>query len=465
MNNNFQELVLSLPLTEEVFDKLATAENRPALRANTALSRRQWFVLWEKDLPADQAAQMLDHDLDREQVETVLASERRGTVLLSLFRRPLLDKEQQERALAAAKGSTFAPMVMQTKHLDPALRSVAAERLVGTDRLEWIAVHQSEYDDDAAFEAITETVASKLPLRDLRTLNQTLGKIIASRPGLVHRLASQDPVPAQLRTALASSRLLLEESDQMNLFADREDSKFAALAFVANPVAYEAPVRSLIDHEEPEVRNAVRKRLDQKTFERVSLPYDQVEDPAQLQRLLRRCLPGIYRSEGRPADLAVLALNDRIELDDARKVFDTLSFVSLDTVSASMLNTALAHLAQRLGAQAPDQRFDGGFWDREDVSCRAYQSEHFAWMLSPHDRPWEGVDFAALVQTHPVDLDKRIGASTLAHVVYEDRVGLHLWLVHTLGLNPVHWEMMLNLSKTHLGSLATLTKAAKRLTR
>lgn len=465
MNNNFQELVLSLPLTEEVFDKLATAENRPALRANAALSKRQWFVLWEKDLPADQAAQMLEHDLDREQVEAVLASERRGTVLLSLFRRPLLDKEQQERALAAAKGTTFAPLVMQSKHLDPALRIVAAERLVGTDRLEWIAVHQSDYDDDAAFEAITAVVATKVPLRDMRALNQTLGKIIASRPDLVHRLASQDPLPAQLRTALASSRLLLEESDQVNLFVDREDSKFAALAFVANPVAHEAPIRSLADHEDADVRAAVRKRLDQKVFERVSLPYDQVEDPAQLQRLLRRCLPGIYRPGGRPADLAVLALNDRIELADAQKVFDTLVSASLDTVSSSMLDTALAHLAKRLGLDAPAPRFDGGFWDREDVSYQTYLPKGFAWMLSPHERPWEGVDFDALVRNHPVDLDKRIGASTLANVVYEDRVGLHLWLVHTLGLTPAYWEMLLNLSKTHLGSLSTLTKAAKRLAR
>lgn len=465
MNNKFQELVLSLPLTEEVFNKLATAENRPALRASTALSKRQWFALWEKDLPADQAAQMLENDLDREQVEAVLASERRGTVLLSLFRRPLLDKEQQERALAAAKGTTFAPLVMQTKHLDPALRIVAAERLVGTDRLEWIAVHQAEYDDDAAFEAITNTVASKLPLRDMRTLNQTVGKIIASRPDLVHRLASQDPVPSQLRTALASSRLLLEESDQVNLFADREDSKFAALAFVANPVAYEAPIRSLADHEDAEVRTAVRKRLDQPVFERVSLPYDQVEDPAQLQRLLRRCLPGIYRPGGRPADLAALALNDRLELVDAQKVFDTLATASLETVSALMLDTALAHLAKRLGVEIPAPSFDGGFWDRTDVSYRVYQPHGFAWILSPHDRPWVGVDFAALMESHSVDLDKRIGASTLAHVVYEDRVGLHLWLVRTLGLDPVHWEMMLNLSKTHLGSLETLTKAAKRLAR
>jgi hypothetical protein len=465
MNNEFQELVLSLPLTEEVFDKLATPENLAALRASTVLSKRQWFVLWEKDLPADQAAQMLENDLDREQIEAVLASERRGTVLLSLFRRPLLDKEQQERALDAAKGTTFVPLVMQTKYLDPALRIAAAERLVGIDRLEWIAVHQAKYDDDAVFEAIIDTVASKLPLRDMRNLNQTVGKLIASRPDLVHRLASQDPVPSQLQTALASSRLLIEEVDQMNLFADQKDSKFAALAFVANPVAYEAPVRSLADHEDAEVRAAVRKRLDRPVFERVTLPYDQVEDPAQLQRLLRRCLPGIYRPSGRPADLAALALNDRLDLVDAQKVFDVLITASLETVPALMLDTALAHLAKRLGVETPTPRLDGGFWDREDVSYRVYQPKVFAWILSPQDRPWIGVDFAALMKSHSDDLDKRIGARTLTNVVCEDPVRLHLWLVHALGLDPAHWEMMFNLSKKHLGSLETLTKSAKRLTR
>lgn len=465
MNNEFKEVVLSLPLTEEVFDKLATANNRTALRSSASLTKRQWVSLWDKDLPAELAARMIENDMDREQVEAVLAFEQRGTVLLSLFRRALLDEEQQGRALAAAKGTTFVPLVMQSKSLSPALRLAAAERLVGTDRLEWIAVHHSAYDDDVVFEAFTDAVASKVPLRDLRTLNQTVGKIIASRPGLVHRLASQDIVPHQLRTALASSRHLVEESDQVNLFATMEDSKFAALAFVANPVAHEAPVRALADHEDAEVRSAVRKRLDQKEFDRVSLPYDQVVDPAQLQRLLRRSLPNTYRQEGRPADLAILALNDKISLIDAKKVFDALYAASLDTVSASMLDTALVHLAKRLGVQPPALRIDGGFWDRDGVSYRLFQIPPLVWALPSQDRSWESIDLAALVESYPVDLAERIGGSKLANVVYEDRAGLHLWLVHKLGNIPAHWEMMLNLSKTHLGTLTALITAAQRLVR
>lgn len=464
MNNPFQELVLSLPLTEEVFDKLATAENRPLLRASTALSKRQWFCLWEKNLPSDQAALMVGHDLDADQAKIVIEDERRGSVLLLLFHRPILDKDQQELVLRRAKGSTFPALVMRTDHLDPSLLSVAAERLTGVERLEWIAGNLGTFDDESAFAAVIDAVSEDISIRDMRSLNRSVGKIIATRPGLVSRLASQVPVPTQLRTALASSRHLVKESDQANLFADLEDSKFAALAFVANPVAHESLVRNLATHDSPEVRVAAKKRLEP-DFHRVDTPFESVSDPSTFARLLRRCLPSTFRPEGRPVDLAALALNDLLDLDSARKVFDLLEFCDLSSAPVASVNEALSHLAKRLGIEPPPPRTEPGFWVASTSPRWPYRPLRYEWVLSPKDRPWSGVDTAALLAEYPLDFDRTLAQRTLANVVYADRVGLHLYLVHSLGLDPVRWELLLGLSKTHLGSLETLVKAARTLAR
>lgn len=460
MNNPFHELVLTLPLTEEVFDKVNTAANRTALRASTTLSKRQWLLLWEKNLPIHEACQLLEYDLDAEQLETVLDTERRSSALLCLLRRQILDKDTQMRIARQAKGDSFASHALQTGRLDEEVVLTLADRLKGVDRLEWIACNHETYDDDAMFDSVVESTGGKLPLRDMRSLNQSVGKMISLRPGLVSRLASLDPLPSQLRTSLASSRFLTEEEDQVKVFADLEDSKFAALAFVANPVACESVVSSLASHGSSEVRQAVVKRLA-KGFKRISQPYEQLSDPDEIAWVLRRSLPSAFRSEGRPADLCALALNDNLSLEDALVVFESLSRCSLDTVTAVQLNAARVHLAERLERLAPEPVEESGFWN-QDLVIHRYPQLRYDWVLSPTLRPWSGVDVASLVDAYPVSLHQ-IEAYSLAQISYGDRVGLHLWLVHRLGLDPTQWELLLNLSKSHLGSLGKLIMAVKRL--
>lgn len=460
MNNPFHELVLTMPLTEEVFDKVNTAANRSALRSSTTLSKRQWLLLWEKNLPVHEACQLLEYDLDAEQLETVLTTERRSSPLLCLLRRQVLDKDTQLRITQLAKGDSFATHALQTGRLHEEVIPVMADRLKGVDRLEWIACNHATHDDDAVYDAVVEATDKKLPLRDMRSLNQSIGKIISLRPGLVSRLVSMDPLPAQLRTPLASSRFLTEEADQVKVFADPEDSKFAALAFVANPVACESVVSTLASHEASEVRQAVAKRLNN-GFKRVSLPYEQISDPDEVAWVLRRSLPSAFRLEGRPADLAALALNDNLSLEDANTVFEALSRSSLDMVTAAQLNAARAHLAKRLERLEPETVEESGFWNRPVLSSH-YPQLRYDWVLSPTVRPWSDIDVASLVDSYPTTLSQLENYS-LAQSSYGDRVGLHLWLVHRIGLEPAQWELLLNLSKSHLGSLGKLIMAVKRL--
>lgn len=464
MNNTFHDLVLSLPMTDEVFDKLNTAANKTSLRQNKHLTRHQFASLWEKNLPAVESASLVDRDLDPDQVELVLSSERRGSVLLSLFRNKQLDRDQQEKCLKVATGSTFASTVMSSGNLDESVLKIAAAKLDGVPRLEWCASHLSDFDDDQLYDVIETVSSSGLAVRDMRSFNIVTAKLFAARPHLVGKFASSESIPAPLLTTLASSRFLTDLDWQKRTFsgASDEDTEFAALAFVANPVAHEEVVRSLSSHTSHKVQSAVSKRLSEK-FVRVDVDYEQVSDDQTLSRILRRSLPNQYRSIGRPGDLVALAYNGNLEEKDAVKVFETLQGTPTEYCSADQLNAAVEHLAKRLSVPAPAPKVETGFWDRSYAPYRSYPTEP-AFMLLPSARPWSKETIEALAACHAAELEK-VAAMPLAQVVYASRPALHLYLVHAVGLDPRRWELLVNLSSSHHGTVSRLVMATVKLAR
>ncbi len=464
MNNSFHDLVLSLPLTDEVFDKLNTAANRSALRKNRHLTKHQFTALWEKNLPADEAASLVDRPLDADQIDLVLASERRGTVLLSLFRRPQLTREQQEKCVSVATGSTFASMAMTSRFIHPDVLPVAAKHLDGVNRLEWCAAHLGDFDDDQIHDALIEVCNAKLPVRDMRSFNQTAAKILFARPALVAKIASLEEIPVALLTTLAGSRFLTEIEHQRKLFAsaNEEETEFAALAFAANPVAHEEVVRSLQNHRSPKVTSAVAKRLSE-PFVTLPSAFESIEDPSEISRLLRRCLPNQYRSYGRPGDLVALATNEHLSAPDGLKVFNALSSCPTDLCSADQLNAALRHLAERFSLDLPAEKVEIGFWTTSRAPYTIFEDSS-TWILDPGHRPWQIEDTETLTAFHRTELD-RLASMSLAQIIYANKPMVHLYLVLNLGLEPSRWEMLLSLSGSHLGSLSRLVMATIKLAR
>jgi hypothetical protein len=463
VNNMFHDLVLSLPMTDEVFDKLNTASNRASLRQNQHLTAHQFAALWEKNLPAAEAASMIDRPLEPEQIDMILAAERRGTVLYSLFRRNQLDRTQQETCVKSATGSTFPTVIMITGNVHPEILPMVAEKLEGVDRLEWCAAHLSMYNDTELEATIRKVCGARLHLRTMRAFNVVTAKIFSARPTLVPTFASSEDIPSPLLTTLASSRFLTQLEHQRALFsAVHDDTEFAALAFVANPVAHEEVVRSLAGHDSAKVRDAVARRLAE-TFTRVEQAYESVSDEATLNRLLRRCLPNQYRSAGRPSDLVALAFNPNLSASSAEKVFDTLNWCSSEVCTAEQLNAALKHLADRFGLVLGETKVETGFWIPSQV-LRPSTPNSQPWALDPSQRPWSPEYIESASAAHQAETSQ-IAAMSLPHVTYASRSALHLYLVASLGTNPARWEMLVNLSSSHHGTLSRLVMATIKLAR
>lgn len=458
MNESFKDSVLSFPLTDDVFDRVATIEHRPGLRMNKHLTKHQWNTLWEPNLPAAEAASMLDRVLDAEQIDTVLSSEKRGTVLIALFRRDMCTEAQQRVAITNAKGSTFPAMVMQTSTLHPNLLSLAAERLEGVEKLEWCAAYAGLHTEDELFDVLTSAV-SDVSIREMKSFNRLVGKIITASPGLIERIFALDPFPSALKTVLAGSRFTDRLEWQERIFAAGEDDEFAGLALSANPVAYESVLRTLCDHSAQRVRAAAAKRFDT-TFRRVAEAFETVSDADDLNWLLRRALPNQYRPDGRITDLVALALNPNIDLITVEKIDDALDGVPPGAVPATTLNTARAVLADRLSRPAPEPSVESGFWT---ARSHPYRTEPMHWILDPAARPWDGIDTEVLLAEHSHLAN--VGSVEMYRAVYLEPKLLHLYLVHELGNHPHRWEMLLSLAKTHHGKLSKLIMATKRLTR
>jgi hypothetical protein len=465
VNNSFKELVLSMPHSDEIFDRLNTVENKTGLRSNEALTKYQWMRLWEKGLPASEAAALLNNDLDEGQVELVLRTEKRGSVLSSLFRKDLLSAEQQVRAVSSASGSSFAALVMATPFFKEECLFEAAKFLDGLDKLEWMLANADSYKEQEIFDVLMEVAGKKLPIREIKSFNRLVSKAFAVRPGLLDQVFSTGSIPGLLKTSIASSRWLVSLKNQ-EVLRDGfgSDDEFAALAFVANPVVDDSVIEPLATHASEKVKAAVLRRKKYPA-QRVSEPFESVSDKDTLERLLRRCLPNQYRFEGRPSDLTALALNDNVDQESAQKIFEALRYADSATVPAKSINDARSHLAKRLNLTCPDPVKETGFWNDKPVFSVSSMIPR-VWTLSPHNRPWSDdyIDKAhESAQTNP--RFNQIPGSSLEVLTYMPRSEVHVYLYHELGNIPNRWELMLNLSKSHLGSLEKLIMAAKRLAR
>lgn len=469
MFHTFVIQVLGLPLTDEVFDQLNTAAYKPHLRLSRNLTPRQWDLVWEKNLPVRDATNLADYDLTDVQLERLLREERRGSVLAPQFYRPNLSSAEQYTILTTAKGSQYVYHALRSPYFDHKHLSTAARHFRGTERIEWCAAHHSISDDEAlAAIMYCDTDQGLRSTRNVTEFAEAYTKIITARPQLVPKIfdASAESSYTAGIVQLATSRFLTDRSHQERVI-ELSTFDYAAMAFVANPVVDIDLVQQFATHRSPEVQDAVNRRLVQYP-DAVRTPYDAIEDPATLERLVRRSMPTTRRPQGRPCDLVALAVNPNLTNPMAKMVYAALIRTTSRQAPASLVNAGLDALEARLTQKHPAPRLiESGFWTA--VLAQPVSRAEFYWSTERYRLPlevrsWdEATRLAAYTEIPKEQLDLyRTVEINDWRIQSKD---LHAYLVYHLENNPRRWETLCGLAPSHLGSVETLVSAARRLAR
>lgn len=454
---SFKQIILRhAPLTDPVFDRLNASTNRTHLCQNKHLTTRQWYALWREKLPAEQAVTLVTRPLDTDQCDLVLATEHRSSVIGALLTCNELNVNQCDVLLQHKPGGSVVRALMRATYLDDATRARVAQYLTGVDRLDW-CVNSGVSNETETLAAIQmcDSVKSEMWRR-----SQLVTKALYTFPNIVNALFDLDELPESAQVALAGSHLVVDEAKQYRLASC--DNEFVALALVANPVLHDA-VLDAVTHESPKVATAVRNRKG-RTTARIATSFASVDDPEQLNWLLRRSLPSSFKPDGRQNDLVAIALNPNLSPEDARRVFESIGGTM--SVPAKAVNAALTYLADQLSCPPPTHRRDEGFWQETDrhvgyASPLAAPAAPFA--LDPDVRPWTTEYVHAVAAEIPTMLREAVLATKIPELQYKNPDVVCTLLMEALGAHPDRIELACTLSNSHLGDFAGLLSAVRKL--
>jgi hypothetical protein len=456
------------PLPPAVFDHFVNNKSaRSHLRFNPHLARDHWIRLWEPKLPADEACHLCLHVLDAEQIDLVLASERRSGVVGNVFACSKPDAAQQRRALERVSGKDFPVRVLSAPGFDASNFELAASKLPGPGRLTYL-VHAGTAEAVVAALVGIEELWGTSPRHLIRKRNQAvtyaLHNIDGVFAGVMAAARVAGSVPEPLRSPLAGCRLLTDASDQhlvLGLTPDATDGagadEYPALALAANPVADTTLVDKLRRHPSYRVRDAVSRRLNTGAVP-ITTPYESIAEVSQLVWALRRSLPNNYRPDGRLVDLVALAHNPLVVADNATRVYQGLidayhSGRALDAVSAESFNAAVAALAAREPSCEPVSVSEPSIHERLSETYYSYAQRRCL-------VPAPAADHEPSLDT--LERHRRINTE---QATYWSAAQTFELLNTEFGDSPAKWELAFNLAKTHRGTLGQLCEAVNRMAR
>lgn len=464
------ETFFNMPFEDDVFEALNTAPHRPYLQKNHYLTPTQWDAMWEKKLPARTAFRLCGHKLTEEQVERVLAEEKRGSCLAQLFDTVDLSPAQQKHIITTARGSQFIYQVVHSPQFYRPLLMDAARHFRGTERLEWIASNSGHYttaDAVAAYMRCEQPEGYRL-IRDIGYFAATLTKVLTTYPDATTTIVAAPLPDSEYRPGLvqlAASRYLTSSDDQRRVQEWSANVEYARLALVSNPVVAIDIVESHTDDPSPKVRSVVSNRLTKRPYS-VTDPYEEAPEE-HLAWLLARSLPSVHREKGRPWDLPPLAHNPHLSEHNAHRVYTALRLADPRTISVAHANRALTHLEKTFSIQPRPALVETGFWDREGVLYASAASRRSpAWYLDPASRPWSSSDRQRAAATIDESMRHTFSQSIeeLLYVHPSSVPAIHAYLTVELP-TPESWAMLMQLLPTHHGSLEQLVRAAKILSR
>jgi hypothetical protein len=474
-SNGFLRFLLTMPMTDEVFNALATSEHMDMLRTSHWLTESQWDVCWQKNLPSHIAEGLADYELTPAQLAKLLKEEKRGSVLVHQFRSAQLTSDEQLKILTTAKGSQYVYAALASGNFDPQHIEVASRHFRGIERLNWISLRGSLTVTDAeALEALVYFGTSNgyRHLRNLQAYMDAVTRLLNERPHLIGDICSMEEFCLPLIMPLAPSRLIFKREHQERLVEVlKTQSSGELLAFVANPVVLPEMFKQFEQHEDERVRKTIARRLSNHGDTVVSHEFSDLSDLNEIEWVLRRALPTDTRPWGRPHDLVLLGVNENLHRTQATRIHAALRKVDFSTghptsFTMSAYDQAMDSLADRFNLPRLAKVAEEGFWERLMSGKTGTWYKRFSfepeYLLDPRNRPWSPEQVAQAYQALPTAHLESIETGDLT-IWTIPQASAHVYMIHHLGSNTRAWQLLASLAPKHLGSLAKLVSAAKRL--
>lgn len=453
MTNDFRlsnRLVAAAQLPDEAQRALeAVALRIPSLREslsqNALLSEEAWMDLYQrKPLPkAGAATALVSRPLSKEQRLHVLDVDRRPAVLAALVEHNALDVDEQQLVIdSKGFGPKLAAILVSEPWMDAGLRKTMALAAQGQVLLDLLADSTPEqFSTEEASELLSrfsewgpsmDEGSSRGKGQRARSLIRLLGR----RPDLLPAAVAAGQHPSVVAAAAGCVHLtdvalqyaaaglsptgepLVPEAELYRLFTDRE---YALMALVNNPptslevvaaVERLAAAKDMYRLAESASGRARRRPTA------ITVPYDQISDPEELNWLLRRAIPNLeYQTKARPFELAALARNPHLQRSDAEQVAQWLDTTYCVEVLGDELLPALKALQARPDARTewlPSviQRLEDGTYRSEEPWFPRHEEPLAATLVM--GRPLRSLEWDMDLNQTLIHVAARLGASTSA---------------------------------------------------
>lgn len=342
------------------------AELVPHLASNgyTELEEDVWYSLYsiKPVVKADVALELVSRRLTRGQIQFVLRNEKRSTVLTSLLRHHLLEREEIELGLSSKSASVIADalcesglLLDETQPYD--LRSAVAKASSFKFQLQWLATaSQATEQDIAVFLAAQQTTAKLTRLSKMDRISAA--QIVEKFPSSVSLMVKETLSISFLQLACGSRRITdldhQKEAVQTAVKYSAEDSNgsdFALVALVNNPVCHTEVIENVatLNAFERASQAASRRLSKMDTQAPVMVTYENVTEDASLEWLVRRASSfsnkyGDY-TPPKPFELCAIARNPNLTTEQLKRVKSEMANTWVcEVVGFEVFNAAAAAL-------------------------------------------------------------------------------------------------------------------------
>lgn len=342
------------------------AELAPHLASNgyTELEEDVWYSLYsvKPAVKADVALELVSRRLTRGQIQFVLRNEKRSTVLTSLLRHHLLEREEIELGLLSKNVSVIADALCESGFvLDETqpydLRAAVAKASSFKHQLQWLATTSQATEQDVT-SFLTAQQNDTKPTRLSKTERMSAAQIVEKFPSAVALMVDGTLSTSFLQLACGSRRITnLDHQKEAVQTAvkrsagDSNGSDFALVALVNNPVCHTEVIENVatLNAFERASQAASRRLLKMDTQAPVMVTYENVTEDAALEWLVRRATSfsnkyGDY-TPPKPFELCALARNSNLTVEQQNRVKSEMSNTWVcEVVGLEIFNVAAAAL-------------------------------------------------------------------------------------------------------------------------
>lgn len=311
------------------------------LAANSSLCDALWLTIWGPKRPAvSRAKSLVSRELSAALRKHVIEKETRSTVLSEFVKYNELTTDEQFCLIAAG---TAQEALLNVPWLAGDLRASMVLKVGGEFLLQQIAVFPVDrYSDDFVSSHIIDNMR-EYAFKPSKSISRNLKLIFGRRPEIIDMVMPY--AQRNVLTAMAGSANITEamceklvnyHNGTVSLSQEEvRENTYMYQALVANPRTPLLVVQALAKPASGngDLLRSVRKRG---TNEHVSGRYEDVSDPAILERLLSRACESKGRdfySAPRPIELLALHANPNLSDMQRAKVAGSMAILDLDIVS------------------------------------------------------------------------------------------------------------------------------------